>query len=177
MADIKGIELASDIYGLEDTSAREDTETNASAIGKLADLLTTAKTNLVAAINELVEKINDLFGSSAPVEISPGIYFKKVGNTVFVRISTQTAYWAQPADSLLDGNGNEIIVPENLRPQNDVNVFIAHNANDTLFRFRLDRYGHFLSWDMRYNEQTFALPVGSENSNWQTSFSYQLGSL
>lgn len=35
MADIKGIELASEIYGLEDEQARNDTETNASAIGAI----------------------------------------------------------------------------------------------------------------------------------------------
>lgn len=54
MADIKGIELASDIYGLEDETARDNSEINTSAIGTLANLETTAKTNLVAAINELV---------------------------------------------------------------------------------------------------------------------------
>ena len=51
MADIKGIELASEIYGLEDEEARASADTNASAIGDLADLETTAKDNLVAAIN------------------------------------------------------------------------------------------------------------------------------
>lgn len=59
MADIKGIELASDIYGLEDEKARDDVETNTSAIGNLANLSTTAKNNLVAAINEIDEKIDD----------------------------------------------------------------------------------------------------------------------
>lgn len=58
MADIKGIELASDIYGLEDETARDNTETNTSAIGTLADLQTTAKTNLVAAINEIETQAN-----------------------------------------------------------------------------------------------------------------------
>lgn len=57
MADIKGIELASDIYGLEDETARDSTETNTSAIGTLANLETTAKNNLVAAINEVNGKI------------------------------------------------------------------------------------------------------------------------
>lgn len=59
MADIKGIELASDIYGLEDETARTDTEANTSAIGNLANLETTAKANLVAAINEVNEKSDD----------------------------------------------------------------------------------------------------------------------
>ena len=59
MADIKGIELASDIYGLEDETARDNTEANTSAIGTLANLNTTAKNNLVAAINEMVEKKAD----------------------------------------------------------------------------------------------------------------------
>lgn len=59
MADIKGIELASDIYGLEDETARDNVETNTSAIGTLANLETTAKTNLVAAINEVNEKTDD----------------------------------------------------------------------------------------------------------------------
>lgn len=56
MADIKGIELASDIYGLEDEKARDDVETNTSAIGNLANLSTTTKNNLVAAINEVNAK-------------------------------------------------------------------------------------------------------------------------
>lgn len=54
MADIKGIELASDIYGLEDETARDNAETNTSAIGTLANLNTMAKNNIVAAINEVV---------------------------------------------------------------------------------------------------------------------------
>ncbi len=58
MADIKGIELASDIYGLEDETARDNVETNTSAIGTLANLETTAKTNLVAAINEVNSAID-----------------------------------------------------------------------------------------------------------------------
>lgn len=65
MADIKGIELASDIYGLEDEKARDDTETNTSAIGTLADLETTAKTNIVAAINEVNGKSDDNASSIA----------------------------------------------------------------------------------------------------------------
>ncbi len=75
MANIKGIELASEIYDLEDETARStataasQTATTASQtataasqtatqadskIGNLTDLLTTTKTNLVAAINELL---------------------------------------------------------------------------------------------------------------------------
>lgn len=56
MADIKGIELASDVYGLEDEKARDNVETNTSAIGNLDDLETTAKTDLVSAINEVATK-------------------------------------------------------------------------------------------------------------------------
>lgn len=44
MADIKGIELASDIYGLEDETARNDTETNASAIENLTNRVTNTET-------------------------------------------------------------------------------------------------------------------------------------
>ena len=93
MADIKGIELASEIYGLEDETARDTaTEANQKAttagqtattasetatvanqkattagqtateanekIGDLADLKTTAKTNVVAALNELLTPVN-----------------------------------------------------------------------------------------------------------------------
>lgn len=55
MANVKGIELASNIYGLEDEEARASAGTNASAIGNLANLETTAKDNLVAAINEAAQ--------------------------------------------------------------------------------------------------------------------------
>lgn len=60
MATIRGIELASDTYGLEDTSARTDIEQNTSAIGTLANLATTVKTNIVAAINEIVEIVTTI---------------------------------------------------------------------------------------------------------------------
>ena len=80
MADIKGIELASDIYGLKDEKARDDTETNASAIGTLANLNTTAKNNLVAAINEVngtVEEMTFTFtGGTTNV--------KRKGNLLFI---------------------------------------------------------------------------------------------
>lgn len=93
MANIRGIELASEIYDLEDTSARDTataasqtattasqtattasetaTEANQKAttagqtateanekIGDLADLKTTVKTNVVAALNELLTPVN-----------------------------------------------------------------------------------------------------------------------
>lgn len=85
MADIKGIELASDIYGLEDETAREDTETNASAIGNLANLETTAKTDIVSAINEVK---NQAPTSENPITtVTQGVSFwaKKYGDVVMVR--------------------------------------------------------------------------------------------
>lgn len=39
MADIRGIELASDIYGLEDETARDNTETNTSAIATIQNVI------------------------------------------------------------------------------------------------------------------------------------------
>ena len=39
MADIKGIELASNIYGLEDETARDNTETNTSAIAAIQNVI------------------------------------------------------------------------------------------------------------------------------------------
>lgn len=74
MADIKRIELASDIYGLEDETARDSTETNASAIGTLASLATTVKTNLVAAINEVVdEKADESEFTTTKITVTPQI--------------------------------------------------------------------------------------------------------
>lgn len=60
MADIKGIELASDIYGLEDEESRSGVQGNASAIGDLDDLETTEKTSIVGAINENVANISNI---------------------------------------------------------------------------------------------------------------------
>lgn len=60
MANIKGIELASNIYDLEDETARGDIETNTSKIGNLVNLETTVKTNLVAAINEVNGNVTDI---------------------------------------------------------------------------------------------------------------------
>ena len=53
MADIKGIEVSAETYGLEDETSRSGVSSNATSIGTLADLTTTEKTNLVGAINEV----------------------------------------------------------------------------------------------------------------------------
>lgn len=62
MANIFGIEVSGDTYDLEDSQARQDTQTNENNIGILANLATTVKTNLVNAINEV-------FGLSKEVDI------------------------------------------------------------------------------------------------------------
>ena len=108
MANIKGIELASEVYDLEDTSARDTattasqtattasetaTEANQKAttagqtateanekIGSLSDLLTTVKTNIVAAINELFNKINNIrFHSLSTVDLGADITLTSAG--------------------------------------------------------------------------------------------------
>lgn len=115
MANIRGIELASEIYDLEDTSARNtataasqtatqagqtatqasqtatqasQTATTASQtatqadskIGNLADLLTTIKTNIVAAINELFSKINNIrFHSLSAVDLATDVTLTSAG--------------------------------------------------------------------------------------------------
>lgn len=60
MADIKGIELSGDVYGLEDEESRSGVQENASAIGDLDDLETTEKTSIVGAINENVANISHI---------------------------------------------------------------------------------------------------------------------
>ena len=174
MADIKGIELASDIYGLEDETARDNAETNTSAIGVLANLATTAKTNLVAAINEICTNLANLINGDTPVTVTPGFSLRKHGNMVFANISLDGAYFPAQATPMVDASGNQIQIPAALRPKNDVNVFIVDNIRDTVFRLRLTAGGVLFSWSQKYAEQTFELPLGSENSKWQASFSYSL---
>lgn len=53
MADVKIVDIDSEQWNIKDQQARNQAETNKNAIGILTDLLTTAKNNLVAAINEL----------------------------------------------------------------------------------------------------------------------------
>lgn len=112
MADIRGIELASEIYSLEDTSARNtataasqtatqagqtatqasQTATQASQtasaasqtaeeadekIGNLANLETTAKTNLVAAINEVHEGVSEINKQIKNVSVTSQAISKK----------------------------------------------------------------------------------------------------
>lgn len=50
----KGIEVSGIVYDNEDETARSGVSGNANSIGTLSSLETEAKTNLVAAINELV---------------------------------------------------------------------------------------------------------------------------
>lgn len=118
MADIKGIELAGDIYGLEDEKTRDDTETNTSAIGTLANLHTTAKNNLVAAINEvkadttpdvLVE--NTLVGNGT-------IRLRRVGKIVYMNIANVRGL-EESHDYLL------YTLPEKFRPSEEVRTVIS----------------------------------------------------
>lgn len=118
MADIKGIELASDIYGLEDETARGDTETNASAIGNLANLNTTAKNNLVAAINEIkadttpdVLVVNTLVGNGT-------VRLRKVGKIVYMNIADVRGL-EESQDYLL------CTLPEKFRPSETVRTIIS----------------------------------------------------
>lgn len=56
MANIHGIEVSGETYDLEDTNARNGVSSNAVNIGDLSDLETTAKTDLVSAVNEVATK-------------------------------------------------------------------------------------------------------------------------
>lgn len=91
MADIKGIELSSEIYGLNDETARtrvqtaetqietvaDDVDTLSDKVGDLDDLETTAKTDLVSAINEFLTPkdvsssvtLNSVFSGSPTKEV------------------------------------------------------------------------------------------------------------
>lgn len=95
---IKGIELASEIYGLEDETARGDTETNASAIGTLANLETTAKDNLVAAINEVNSKTSPT--KETFITSKDGITVRGVKKGDFVQLSIDGAYAGEEVRSL-----------------------------------------------------------------------------
>lgn len=135
MADIKGIELASDIYGLEDETARNKTETNTSAIGTLADLLTTVKTNIVAAINEIFESVAtiiSLIPSTASLTnklvtadtVAPAITDTKIENlqqTIRVEsdVSISSSYFQQSGQTFCVGF-------------NTMSVATAKNANALL---------------------------------------------
>ena len=84
MADIKGIELASEIYDLEDTSARNtatqagQTATQASQtatqadekIGDLSNLATTVKTDVVSAINEVLSESGGATTSNTIIRVA-----------------------------------------------------------------------------------------------------------
>lgn len=172
MANIFGIEVSGNTYDLEDSQARQDTEQNAGDIGNLATLITTAKNTVVAAINELAEKVSNLLNGNDWVTLANGIEYKVVGKTVFVHISTQTCYFPDVGRSMKDGNGEDIILPQAVKPIREQNVFICNNGNDTVWRFRITRYGTLISWNMRFQEQTFELPLNT--SNWQGDFSYRL---
>jgi len=209
MANIRGIELASEIYDLEDTSARNTattagqtateanekattasetaTEANQKAttagqsateanekIGTLADLLTTVKTNLVAAINEIYTKLTNLINGEDLVTVAPGFILRKYGNIVFAHINSKDIYFPAQGEPMCDFNGNEIVIPPALRPQSSVNTFIADNTQDTVFRLRIRSEGTLVSWNMKYKEQTFELPIGLQDLGWQVSFCYSL---
>ena len=120
MADIKGIELASDIYGLEDEKARDDVETNASAIGNLANLNTTAKTSLVAAINE----INGTLEETTLTVTDASTIVKRKGNLLFIdsrlRSENVTTY------PVIVGEN----IPERFRPTNYIRFTVYNNTTD-----------------------------------------------
>lgn len=75
----KGIEVSGIVYDNEDKTARSGVSGNANSIGTLSSLETEAKTNLVAAINELV----------TPKDVSNQI---AVDDTYLERNSTDVEY-------------------------------------------------------------------------------------
>ena len=155
MANIRGIELASEIYDLEDTSAR-NTATAASQtatqagqtaaqasqtasaasqtasaasqtaeeadekIGNLANLETTAKTNLVAAINEVngtLEETTLTFEGGATV-------LKRKGNLLFIDSSLDTEI--EPSFPAVVGEN----IPERFRPTQNLRLTVYNNTTD-----------------------------------------------
>ncbi len=120
MADIKGIELASNIYGLEDETARGDSETNASAIGNLANLNTTAKTNLVAAINE----VNGTLEETTLTFTGGSTVLKRKGDLLFID-SRIEAGSIESYPAVVGEN-----VPERFRPTQNLRFSIYNNTTD-----------------------------------------------
>ena len=57
---VKGIEVSGTIYDNEDENARNGVSENATLIGNLDSLETTAKTNLVVAINEVKGDVSEI---------------------------------------------------------------------------------------------------------------------
>lgn len=112
MADIRGIELASEIYGLEDTSAR-NTATAASQTATQASQTATQAGQTAIQASQDVDSIQDLIPSSASsnnklvvqselkqtvtptLTLGYGISVKKSGHTVFVS-------WALNANSTVN---------------------------------------------------------------------------
>lgn len=120
MADIKGIELASDIYGLEDEKARDNVETNASAIGNIANLNTTAKTNLVAAINE----VNGTLEETTLTFTGGSTILKRKGNLLFIDSRIEAgSIESYPA---LAGEN----IPERFRPTQNLRLTVYNNVTD-----------------------------------------------
>ena len=120
MADIKGIELASDIYGLEDEKARGDVETNTSAIGNLADLNTTAKNNLVAAINE----VNGTLETETLTFTGGQTTLKRKGDLLFIdsRVAVENI---ESYPAIVGEN-----VAERFRPTQNFRLTVYNNSSD-----------------------------------------------
>ena len=176
MANIRGIELASEIYDLEDTSARDTataasqtattasqtattasetaTEANQRAttagqtateanekIGDLADLKTTVKTNVVAALNELLTPVNipneDISLRSGVTAITAAVRdMSQVG-----KVQSGAIYFSNLSATGIGETSVVIVGSTSLRPKN-IQGFLGYDSkNKAMLRILINQDG------------------------------------
>ena len=101
--------------------------------------------------------------------VENSIQCKRIGNIVFIHVNDSIYFSSSGSDAKSYSTNNTIVLPEKYRPIKEVNVYMAWNNDDTLFRLRVYTTGRLRSWNLGSLK---TLPTGSANHYWESFICY-----
>jgi hypothetical protein len=101
--------------------------------------------------------------------VENSIQCKRIGNIVFIYVNDSIYFSSTGSDAKSYSTNNTIVLPEKYRPTKEINVFMAWNNNDVLFRLRVYSTGKLRSWNLG---SIMTLPTGSSNHQWESFICY-----
>lgn len=127
--------------------------------------------NAVAdAIDEVETELEELSTGSAWTKVNnfDNLIYKKVGNTVFLHLSSSGVKFPSSGGSLtITATSSVISLPSEIRPKNIVNVAMLDNTYDNVYHGRINTNGSIVAWD------NAARNVNQINS-WQFDICYRI---
>ncbi len=144
---------------------------------ELEDAITQVETDL-APVDEVTvgnmqsvtsNAVAEAFNGGEWETVENSIQCKRIGNIVFIYVNDSIYFSSTGSDAKSYSTNNTIVLPEKYRPPKGINVFMAWNNNDVLFRLRVYSTGKLRSWNLG---SIMTLPTGSSNHQWESFICY-----